>query len=150
MRILWIAIAVAIAASVWVSRTHPASMFGGAHWLKLSSVIVLVVALAIRWTAILTLGRSFSANVAIQDAQTIYKRGMYRWVRHPSYLGLLLVFLAIGLHSQNWISFLVVLIPPSIALLYRIQVEESALRHAFGDEYVLYSRATKRLIPGVY
>jgi protein-S-isoprenylcysteine O-methyltransferase Ste14 len=29
-------------------------------------------------------------------------------------------------------------------------VEEDALTGAFGDEYVEYSRTTKRLIPGIY
>lgn len=40
--------------------------------------------------------------------------------------------------------------PPTLTLLYRIHVEETALRAAFGEEYVAYSRKTKRLIPGVY
>ncbi len=88
--------------------------------------------------------------MAIQDAQQITRTGLYRFVRHPSYLGLLLVFLAIGLHSRNWISFAVVLVPTIAALLYRIHVEETALAEAFGEEYVAYSKATKRLVPGVY
>jgi len=111
---------------------------------------VMLVALAIRWTAIFTLGKSFSSNVAIQDSQQITRTGLYRFVRHPSYLGLLLVFLAVGLHSRNWISLAVVIVPTTAALLYRIHVEEAALVKAFGDDYSAYARATKRLIPGVY
>jgi protein-S-isoprenylcysteine O-methyltransferase Ste14 len=64
-------------------------------------------------------------------------------------LGLLLVFLAIGLHSRNWIAFAIVLLPSSAALLYRIHVEEAVLQVAFGSEYAAYSKRTKRLIPGV-
>jgi protein-S-isoprenylcysteine O-methyltransferase Ste14 len=71
-------------------------------------------------------------------------------VRHPSYLALLLVFLAVGLHSRNWISLAVVLVPTTAALLYRIHVAEAALAEAFGEEYVAYSKVTKRLVPGVY
>ncbi len=111
---------------------------------------VLAAALAIRWTAIITLGKSFSANVAIHQSQKVHRTGLYRVVRHPSYLGLLLVFLAIGLHSRNWIGFAVVLLPTTAALLYRIHVEEAALNLALGDEYAEYSRVTKRLIPGVF
>jgi len=44
----------------------------------------------------------------------------------------------------------VVPIPPTLAVLYRIQVEESALLLAFGSDYEVYSRTTKRLIPGIY
>ncbi len=148
--ILWIVITAAVTACEWIRATVPASMFGKADWLKTVGVIVLAVGLGIRWTAIFTLGESFSANVAIQDSQKIYKTGLYRFLRHPSYLGLLLVFLAAGLHSRNWISFSVVLVPTAAALLYRIHIEEAALREAFGEEYVVYSKNTKRLIPGVY
>lgn len=148
--ILWIVITASITACQWISEATRPNMFGGAYALKTAGVIVMMVALAIRWTAIFTLGKSFSSNVAIQDSQQITRTGLYRFVQHPSYLGLALVFLAIGLHSLNWISFAVVLGPTIAALLYRIHVEETALAEAFGEEYVAYSKATKRLIPGVY
>jgi len=148
--ILWIVIATCITACQWFSETHARNMLGGAPALKTAAIIVMLVGLAIRWTAIFTLGKSFSSNVAIQDSQQITRAGLYRFVRHPSYLGLLLVFLAIGLHSRNWISFAFVLVPTTAGLLYRIHVEEAALADAFGEEYVAYSKATKRLVPGVY
>jgi protein-S-isoprenylcysteine O-methyltransferase Ste14 len=147
---LWLVIFASITACEWISGSHVPAMFGGAHWLKISSIFVLAIGLAIRWTAIVSLGRSFSANVAIQPSQTIYRGGLYRWARHPSYLGMLIIFLAIGIHSRNWIGLLVVLIPTTLALLYRIHIEEIALNHAFGDAYASYSKTTRRLLPFVY
>ena len=41
-------------------------------------------------------------------------------------------------------------VPPTLAVLYRIRVEEAALMGAFGNEYEEYRQATKRLIPGLY
>ena len=148
--ILWIVIASAITACVWIKPPAWASMFGGARWPETAGVIVLIAGLAIRWTAILTLGKSFSVNVAIKDLQKICRAGFYRYVRHPSYLGALVAFLAVGLHLRNWISFAVLFVPTTAALLYRIHIEETVLREAFGEEYVEYSKSTKRLIPGVY
>ncbi len=148
--ILWIVIAMSMTACSWIGETGPQNMFRGVHWLKTASVILVVAGLGTRWTAIVTLGKSFSSNVAIQDSQKITKTGLYRFVRHPSYLGLLLVFLGIGLHSRNWIGFAAALVPTSAALLYRIHIEEAALRTVFGEEYAVYSRATKRLVPGLY
>jgi protein-S-isoprenylcysteine O-methyltransferase Ste14 len=148
--ILWIVIATAVTACQWISESTPPRMLGGAHTLKTASVIVMLIGLGIRWMAIITLGKSFSSNVAIQDSQQVTRTGLYRFVRHPSYLGLLLVFLAIGLHSRDWLGMVVVLVPTTAALLYRIHIEEAALVEAFGDEYVAYSKATKRLLPGVY
>jgi protein-S-isoprenylcysteine O-methyltransferase Ste14 len=125
-------------------------MFNGIHALKTIGLAVLIIALIIRWSAIYTLGNSFSSNVAILDSQKLHRSGLYRLVRHPSYLGLLLAFLAVGIHSRNWLSFVLTIFPTTAALLYRIRVEETALTRAFGKEYIDYSKVTKRLVPGLY
>ncbi len=147
---LWIGITLGVTASSWIGQTRPPNMFGGANWAKLVSVILMIAGLVIRWKAIASLGKSFSSNVAIQGKQELATTGLFRFVRHPSYLGLLLVFLAVALHSDNWLGFAAALVPATAALLYRIHVEEAALIAAFGDEYASYCRHTKRLIPGVY
>ena len=136
--------------AMWYGDVHPHTMLGGAHWLRTAGLVLLIVGLAIRWTAILTLGSTFSTNVAIHATQTLRTTGPYRWLRHPSYTGMLVIFTAIGLYERNWISLAVVLILPTAALLYRIHVEEMALTEAFGEEYLEYSRTTKRLLPGIY
>ena len=150
MLILWLTIVTAITAAEWIGSVAPENMFGGAHWLRIAALIVLCAGLVIRWTAILSLGKAFSANVAIRDTQTVYRSGLYRLVRHPSYSGLMLVFVAIALHERNWLAAALVTLPPAAALLYRIHVEEAALHAAFGPAYDAYSKATKRLIPGGY
>jgi protein-S-isoprenylcysteine O-methyltransferase Ste14 len=148
--ILWIVILASVTACEWLREILSPNILGGAHWLRVATVILFATALVIRWTAIFTLGKSFSANVAIRESQTVYKMGLYRIVRHPSYLGLLLIFLAIGLHSRNWICLAVAFLPTTAAMLYRIHVEEIALREAFGEEYAAYSKVTKRLVPGIF
>jgi protein-S-isoprenylcysteine O-methyltransferase Ste14 len=152
LAILWIVIFASITACEWIGDRSTPNMFGGAHWLRplIISDALMIVGLAVRWTAILTLGKAFSSNVAIQESQTIQRSGLYRIVRHPSYLGMLIIFLAIGVHSRNWLGLAVVLVPTTAALLYRMHVEEIALRDAFGAEYADYSKSTKRLIPGIY
>jgi protein-S-isoprenylcysteine O-methyltransferase Ste14 len=159
--LLWVVIVLSITAGMWVSETYGPNISlgfnsfgsdgpGEGHWLKLAALLMLIAGLALRWSAVLSLGKSFSSNVAIHATQTVRKTGLYRWMRHPSYTGLLLCFLAVGLHTLNWISLLVITVPTTAVLLYRIHVEEIALRGAFGEEYIEYSRRTKRLIPGVY
>ena len=148
--LLWMVIFASIDVGMSLRGFGRLQMFGGAHWVRTLALVTLVVGLAIRWTAIVTLGRSFSVNVAILATQTVHKTGLFRLVRHPSYTGLMLVFVALGLQTRNWLGLAILVIPTGAALLYRIHVEEHALRHAFGQEYVEYSRETKRLIPGIY
>jgi protein-S-isoprenylcysteine O-methyltransferase Ste14 len=148
--ILWPVIVISITIGTWIGESHPPTIFGGAHWIRSLSLALLIAGLAIRWTAIVTLGRSFSANVAIHANQTLHKTGLFRFVRHPSYSGMVILFVAVGLNTRNWIGLAIILIPTTIALLYRIHVEEAALTRAFGQEYLDYSGCTKRLIPGIY
>jgi protein-S-isoprenylcysteine O-methyltransferase Ste14 len=150
MAILWITIVASITAAEWIARQSTPNMFGGTRWLKIAAIVVLIAGVVIRWTAILSLGNAFSANVAIRENQTIYQSGLYRFVRHPSYSGLWLVFLAIAIHERNWLAAAVVIAPTTAAVLYRIHVEEAALHQAFGAKYAAYSNVTKRLIPGIY
>lgn len=152
--ILWIVIITCATLCFRIAYSHPPDIFPSdphaRHILRGIAVLVLILGLAIRWTAILSLGRAFSANVAIRESQQLRTIGLYRIVRHPSYLGLELVFLAIALASLNWLAAAIILIPTTGAVLYRIYVEEISLRAAFGQQYADYSAKTKRLIPGIY
>jgi len=100
--------------------------------------------------SVVYVGKIIQCKRSDRESQKLMRSGLYRMVRHPSYLGLLMVFVAIGIHSRNWISFVAAIVPTTAALIYRIHVEEIALRDAFGNEYVEYGRTTKRLVPGVY
>ena len=84
--ILWIVIVASVTGCNWIHAIAPANMFDGAHWLRPASVTVLAAGLAIRWTAIITLGKSFSANVAVHESQKVHRTGLYRVVRHPALL----------------------------------------------------------------
>jgi protein-S-isoprenylcysteine O-methyltransferase Ste14 len=147
---LWVTIVCSMSLGGYFQDAHSSSAFHNAEWLKPVALAVLMVGLAIRWAAIYSLGRSFSANVAIHATQKLNRSGLFHYVRHPSYSGLLLLFLAVGLRTRNWLSLLLMTVPPIIALLYRIRVEEDALIAAFGDDYLDYIRTTPRLIPGIF
>ena len=67
-----------------------------------------------------------------------------------TYTGLLLRYLGFGLGMGNWLSVVLIFAPLLGAVLYRIRVEESALKQSFGSQYDEYAKNTRRLIPGVY
>jgi len=148
--ILWVVIVASFRIDEWMHTLFPVDMPGSYSWLRPVAFGILIVGLGVRIVAIVTLGRAFSVNVAVRAGQRLQRSGLYRLVRHPSYLGLELILLAFALHARTWACFAVVLVPSTLAVLYRIHVEETALRLAFGADYEDYSRSTKRLIPGVY
>jgi len=112
--------------------------------------IGVVVGLLLRWTAILTLGRFFTADVAIHEGQRVVSAGPYRNVRHPSCTGLMLAFLGLGVFFDSWLSVAGLMIPITVAVMHRIRHEESVLVGALGPAYSTYCARTKQLIPWVW
>ena len=118
----------------------------GARW---SGVVLYALGGVLRIWPVFMLGRRFSGLVAIQRDHQLMTSGIYRVVRNPSYLGLLVHQLGWGLAFRSWIgvALAVLWLPPLIA---RMRSEERLLRSHFGPEYDAYCARTARLIPGVY
>ncbi len=99
-----------------------------------------------RWS----LRSSYTTHLAVQGGQPLIESGPYRVVRHPAYIGLLLMALgvAIGYSSAIGLAAVPILLFPGLA--YRIQVEERLLAATLGEAYAEYARRTRRLIPGLW
>jgi protein-S-isoprenylcysteine O-methyltransferase len=147
MGALWIAITVGVGFALAAEWVPSARMHAPGHIMRLLALVLMLAGLAIRWLAILTLGRLFTVDVAIQTNHRVVQAGPYRFVRHPSYSGLLLAFLGLGVFFGNWLSLLVLLVPITVAV--RVTKEERALHAALGASYAEYCSRTKRLIPGI-
>lgn len=115
-----------------------------------AGLALLVAGTAFRWAAIVTLWKYFTPNVSILEGHKVVRRGLYGVVRHPSYTGLLARYFGFGLALSNWLSLALLFLPMLYTTLYRMRVEEAALRAHFGEEYANYASETKRLVPGIY
>jgi len=111
---------------------------------------LMVAGLLLRWWAVAHLGRFFTVNVAVASDHRVVDTGPYRLIRHPSYTGILLTCLGVGLCFGNFASLLVIVVPIVALALKRVQIEEAALASELGEHYRTYMSHTKRLIPGVY
>ena len=113
-------------------------------------LLFIVIGLIIRWTSIFQLNKAFTVDVAIGHEQKLKTDGVYKSVRHPSYLGLFLIMIGFSIGMNSYLSMLVIIIPMFLVIQYRIFVEEKALVDAFGVDYISYRQKTKKLIPWIY
>ncbi len=130
--------------------TDVGRMRRGEAAISLAGILLMLGGTALRWTAIATLREFFTTRVTIFEEHRVITNGVYKYMRHPSYTGLLLRYLGFGVALANWLSLALIFLPLLGAVLYRMHVEEDALRNALGADYIEYSRTTKRLIPKIY
>jgi protein-S-isoprenylcysteine O-methyltransferase Ste14 len=128
----------------------PAADTPAADAFAAAGIIVIWLGLAVRVWAVLTLGESFRTFVEVDADQAVVTRGPYRWVRHPSYTGLLLIAAGFGVGAGNWLSLLICAVVPPLGLLPRIAVEEAEMIRVLGEQYRSYQKATHRLVPGLW
>jgi protein-S-isoprenylcysteine O-methyltransferase len=149
MAVLWLVITASIAIAILCAARGLGPLPLSFATRQVTAIAVMVVGLAFRWVSILTLGRFFTVNVAAHADHQLVDFGPYRLIRHPSYTGLLIAFVGLAIYFGTWPGLVLMMVSITLALLYRIRVEEAALGERLGAQYAAYCARTKRLIPGV-
>ncbi|GKX31550.1 isoprenylcysteine carboxyl methyltransferase [Vallitalea longa] len=110
----------------------------------------LIFGTVLRDYSVWILKRAFTLNVQTTEKQKLMKIGPYRLIRNPAYTGSIISLLGISLSLRSIFSPILVLILCLVCYSIRINVEEKALAQRFGDEFTIYKKNTKRLIPYIY
>lgn len=117
---------------------------------RLLGLLLAAGGVGLRLWAIRTLGRFFTSAVEVAADHTVIQSGPFRWLRHPGYAGVMAFGAGMILALGSGVGALVYLLGHGLAMHYRIQVEEQALRAQLGDAYQAYSARTWRMLPFVY
>jgi len=103
----------------------------------------------IRWWANRVLGAFYTRMLKVAENQVIVQEGLYRIIRHPGYLGSILMWGGVAAATANWIVLVIVSIVMISAYTYRIENEEKMLVTTLAD-YSEYRSHTRRLIPFIF
>jgi len=123
-------------------------LLDGARPVAAQGLVVSVVGAAIyAWTAWNFAQTGRGTPAPLDPPKTVVAVGLYRWVRNPMYIGVLLIILgqAIAYGSLILVVYAVVmwLVVHAFVVLY----EEPDLIRRFGDPYESYRRAVPRWVP---
>lgn len=117
---------------------------------ELVGLVIFILSLTFAIIAVFTLKTFYSSALVIRENHKLIKHGVYKFTRHPIYLGVLTIcVIALPVYTWSIYSFLIMLILIPI-FLNRIRIEENLLIEEFGDEYLKYRKTTKKLVPFIY
>jgi protein-S-isoprenylcysteine O-methyltransferase Ste14 len=136
-----------LSARMW----FPGADLPGTRWAWLAAGLPVAWAgIWLRVASISFLGRMFSPLVRIEDDHQVVDSGPYRFVRHPSYVGVLVMSVGLGLAMANVAALLLIPGLRLVGYVRRIHVEEQALMAGLGDRYAAYAQGRARLVPGIW
>lgn len=133
-----------------LGQDDPVPWPGSRIWPLVVGLGLIAAGVGMRAWSIATLGRFFQYRIEVQSDHYVVSDGPYRYVRHPSYSGMLLVLVGIALATGDVLSLLVVVLLSGIGLAVRIHAEERQLTDALGAQYENFAARRKRLVPGVW
>ena len=115
-----------------------------------AGLFIMVSGMFIRSISMLTLRRFYTRTLMTLDDQKVLEKGIYKIIRHPGYLGTILIWCASGLAMSNIIVFIFSTLLILLTYHYRIIAEEKMLLVQFGESYTKYMKRTWRLLPFIW
>ncbi len=116
---------------------------------SVAGMILYAIGLTISVIAAITLKRFYSSTLLTREDHQLITHGIFRFSRHPVYLGALMCMIGISVFARSLPGFLIMLVMIPI-FLNRIRMEENMLTGEFGDGYRAYAKSTKKLIPFIF
>jgi protein-S-isoprenylcysteine O-methyltransferase Ste14 len=105
------------------------------------------LAVALAWAATRQLGKQWRYEAALSENHELITKGPYRWVRHPIYVSLLAMLLAVGTAWTWWPMFIASVVFYLLGTEVRVRAEDGLLAARFGEEFEQYKRATPAYLP---
>ncbi len=118
--------------------------------LKIIALFIYASGLILRYYSLILLGKNFTRNVEVSENQELVSTGTYKYLRHPLYLGLFLLVIAIPLYVGNILLFIISIIIMFKAIDIRIKEEEKTMEKIIGERYVEWKMKRYKFIPFIY
>ena len=115
------------------------------HWLQLAGLIFSIAGIIISLASIFALKKSLSAFPTPKQNAKLIQAGLYKYIRHPIYTGILFFTLGYSIYSENTFRLLIFL---ALLILFRFKAgyEEKLLQTKFSN-YSTYKKSTGMFLP---
>jgi methyltransferase len=102
--------------------------------LSLLSLVTLMIGQSLRYAAILSLQWRWTVKIMTLPGLPLVRKGIYRYLRHPNYLGVVLEILAVPLLHSAYLTAILFSLANGFLLSVRIKTEDKALQEAVSSQ----------------
>ena len=124
-------------------------VFSEGNFIRYLGLALSALGYALVYESGVALGRQYSADVTIQTDHQLVTKGIYHFIRHPRYLGVIALSLGVSCVFRSWIGLIASAFFIAI-LLFRINDEEAVLHKEFEGDWEAYCKRSWRLLPYIY
>ena len=128
---------------------HGILVFGEGSFVHYLGLALSALGFTLVYESGVALGKQYSPDVTIQAGHQLITNGVYHYIRHPRYLGVIALSIGISCLFRSWLGLIATVFFLAI-LLYRIKDEEAVLHKEFDGEWEAYCKRSWRLIPYIY
>jgi len=112
--------------------------------------ILFIIGIILQGIAEATLGKYYLPSIGTVEGQKIVKDGIYKYIRHPGYLGEIIIFFGLGFVTYSLLGILGAFIVSLMVYFGEVIPEEKYMLQKFGKEYEEYMKETFRFIPYIF
>ncbi|PVU71568.1 hypothetical protein DDW05_00485 [Candidatus Nanobsidianus stetteri] len=112
--------------------------------------ILFIIGIILQGIAEATLGKYYLPSIGTVEGQKIVKDGIYKYIRHPGYLGEIIIFFGLGFVTYSLLGILGAFIVSLMVYAGEVIPEEKYMLQKFGKEYEEYMKETFRFIPYIF
>jgi protein-S-isoprenylcysteine O-methyltransferase Ste14 len=146
---------------LWFQFSIPVEKFMSDNvWLKVAGGVIFIVGAMVLLAAFANFNKAEflgieqlsinnTENENIQGQYQLVKTGMYGYVRHPLYFGVIIMLIGALVYLPNY-STLIFVVTTFIYLPVGVRLEENKLIAEFGEQYLQYRKEVKMLVPFVF
>lgn len=127
----------------FASRSQPA-------WCPVVGAACVLIGLVLLHRSHRDLGVNWSNTLVLRAGHVLVTGGIYRWVRHPMYVALLVYGLGLLILVPDWFAGPAFVVSFGGLVASRLGAEERMLRGRFGADWDAYTARSWRLIPKVW
>jgi protein-S-isoprenylcysteine O-methyltransferase Ste14 len=146
----WISVTIVVSIALSVQFTRLEWFVVDAAWRSLFEVVGLslyTIGIGLRYAGSIALGAQFTRNVSVSVDQPLVSHSVYRYMRHPLYLGLFLLLVAVPVYLGNGLMMVVAGTWMYLILRHRIQLEEATMEKVLGERYLEWKTTRGKFFP---